>query len=208
MSDEARVNERIIRDPRTGQPIKTIEVTVNSDEMRKLVEQTSEQEKEIKELKEQVQDSEEAKANFEQEKEILATELTALEIPTEVENLRTKEDVDRAKITVMKLREKAKNEPNPASGGVAPLSGQFGTSPNQGFDSIESLIDNLRDRSSHSNPNLADRKLAQEQLNKLMEKSLRGQKETLRPFNYSGRDVLQYRRDQFLRRKKMEKGES
>lgn len=86
-----------------------IKVSVDSTQMKQLVETTSEQEKEIKELKEQIEGSQEAQELLTDMKEKASVELTALGVDTDVENLKTKADLDRAIVTIQRLKAKKKH---------------------------------------------------------------------------------------------------
>lgn len=93
--------------------------------------------------------------------------------------------------------------------GCVPLSSQQSSSEPQVFDSQEALIDNLRDRCSTQNPNKEDRNLAKAQLDALMLKCFKGQKDCNKPFDFtmpkdvSINDVLNAK---YQRRKKLAKG--
>lgn len=156
-----------------------------------------------------------AKELFKDLKEKASTELTALGVDTDVEDIKSKADLDRAVATIKQLR--SKNEPKTgfAQGGSAPLSGQYQQQGQSGqqFESIEDLINNLRDRSSYQNPNKEDQKLAKAQLDQLMLKAVKGQKEANKPFSYSpnpeeNQGTLDMLKSQFERRKKLKQGET
>lgn len=70
------------------------------------------------------------------------------------------------------------------------------------------LINNLNDRASASNKNESDRKLAVQQREQLLRKVFKGQKQLNRPLSFEGSDILEFRKAQFQRRKKLAKGET
>lgn len=186
-----------------------IKVSVDSTQMKQLVETTSEQEKEIKELKEQIEGSQEAQELLTDMKEKASVELTALGVDTDVENLKTKADLDRAIVTIQRLKAKKSTVGNQGSGGSAPLnSQQFGRTEIEGFENMTDLINNLNDRASASNKNESDRKLAVQQREQLLRKVFKGQKQLNRPLSFEGSDILEFRKAQFQRRKKLAKGET
>lgn len=146
-------------------------------------------------------------------KEKISLQLAGRGIEISPEEIRTQSDMERW-IGVIKNLEKPKETENPVAGGTAPLSGQsqtnYGQQNQQGFDSMESLIDNLRDRSSHNNPNPKDRAMAKSQLDALMLKAFKGQEEARKPFSYAptenDKGTIQILKEKFQRRKQLSRG--
>ena len=111
--------------------------------------------------------------------------------------------------------EKGRNSVNgqpmkPINAGVVPLSSQTQTSQPQAFESQEELIDSIRDRCSASNPDKQDRENAKLILDKLFEKSLKGQKDANKPFSYEmeKETSISEMLNQKYRRRKQLKGET
>ena len=141
-----------------------IRVKVDSTEMQKLVESNIEKNKKIAELESQVAESAESKALLNDLKERASLEITALGIPTEVEDIRSKADLDRTVATIKELW--SKKDSNSASGGVAPLPQSHGQ--NEGYGSEKEMIDDLRQRANSGDAN------AKSALNQLSFKALKG----------------------------------
>lgn len=88
-----------------------------------------------------------AKAMLEDMKLKASTELSELGIPTQTEDIKTKEDLDRAVLTIRKLKGSQPKNYYDVSSGNAPLQGQYqGKSDNQTFGSHKELVDNLVQR--------------------------------------------------------------
>ncbi|HLE75730.1 MAG TPA: hypothetical protein VI864_06775 [Candidatus Bathyarchaeia archaeon] len=155
-------------DPRKPQVIK---VQVDSNQMKALVEEVHEKSAKIEKLESEVQDSEEAKILFDDMKIKASEQLTNLGIPTEPENIKSKEDLDRAIQTIQKLRAKSESHTG-NEGGNAPLSPQqYGTDKSQGYGTHEEMIQDLRERASRGDAT------AKEALNQLSFKALKGMRE-------------------------------
>jgi hypothetical protein len=139
---------------------------------------------ENKKLKQEIEESTDAKELLIQLKENASVELTALGINTEVEDLKSKADLDRAISTIQKLKAKQGSHREPQiNAGCVPLSSQQTQNP-QAFGTHEEMIDSIRDRASTQNPDKQDRANAKAVLDKLFEKSLKGQSEAHKPFSY------------------------
>jgi hypothetical protein len=181
----------------------TIHVKVDNDAITETM-------NENKRLKQEIENSQEAKALYDDMKEKAALQLTNLGIPTEAESIHSKDDLDRsiATIRIIQSKQGSRNERIPS--GTVPLSSQQSSSNPQVFNSQEELIDNLRDRVSASNPNKQDRDLAKSQLDTMMVKAFRGQKDCNKPFDFtmpkdvSINDVMNAK---YQRRRKLAKGE-
>lgn len=165
----------------------------------------------LKELKGETSENSEVE-NTEKEivnniKEKISLQLEAKGVSIEPSEIKTQEDMERW-IGVIKKIEKPKSEHSTNQGGSAPLQNQY-SQQNQGeFSSMENLIDNLRDRSSANNKNLADRDLAKTQLDALMQKAIIGQRTTNQPFDFvnTEKGTLDFLKEQYERRKKLLKG--
>jgi hypothetical protein len=192
---------------------KTIKIKVSSEEMTKVLEKNIEKDKEIKELKEKVAESEEAIKRNEAIKEKACLEfetLTGQSVdPTEIKTDAELERMISAITTIRNQKAKESHGTNPS--GSAPLnSAQYGRSNEVSFSNENEMVDFIRDMASHSNPDVQSRDHFQKILNELMRKSFSGQKQqgTI-PFSYQGKDVLEFRKKQFERRKKFrQQGES
>ena len=80
----------------------------------------------------------------------------------------------------------------------------------QAFGSYPEMIDSIRDRASMQNPDKQDRANAKAVLDKLFEKSLKGQSEAQKPFSYEmGKEtsLSEMLNEKYRRRKKLGKGE-
>lgn len=147
---------------------KEIHISVDSKQMETLIHANDKLQVEKEELQEQVTDSEEAKILLDDLKEKASTELTSLGVPTEIEDIKTKSDLDRAVSTIKKLREKSvKHSGN--EGGSAPLNqNQYGIEKKSGYGSYEEMVTDLREKASRGDAN------AKEALNQLSFKVLKG----------------------------------
>lgn len=123
-----------------------------------------------------------------------------------VPKIETVDDLNNASENLSEL--KRRTQKGTAQGGSAPLQNQFLREKKEGYGSYEEMVSDLRDKASHSNPDVKSRQEAQKVIDELMRKAIRGQKEHGNlPFNYKGENVLEFRKQQFQRRKKLEKGE-
>jgi hypothetical protein len=176
-----------------------IEVTVNSKQMQELIEQNNILTKKL----EKAEQGEQLFANI-RSKLTESYQNAGLPEP-HVESI---EDLNNAVETLKRVNES--KTPKQVVAGVVPLETQQSSSDPQFFTSPESLIDNLRDRASAMNPNKQDKELAKAQLDTLMLKAFKGQKDCNKPFDFtmpkevSINDVLSAK---YQRRRKLAKGE-
>lgn len=101
------------------------------------------------------------------------------------------------------------NQPQKVPSGTVPWQTQQETANPQVFNSQEELIDNLRDRCSAQNPNKQDRDLAKAQLDALMIKCFKGQKDCNKPFDFTMPkevSISDFMNSKYQRRKKLAKG--
>ena len=175
----------------------TIHVKVDNDAITETM-------NENKRLKQEVEDAKEAKAQFDDMKEKAALQLTNLGIPTETIN--SKEEFDRAVLTIKKLSEKRPNSQGVPSGNV-PLS-VISESDKNSFGSFEDLVDHVRDLAT-SSPDKATKELNQKILDSLILKTLKGTKESQKEIVYEmPKDVSigDYLNNKARRRRKIAKG--
>lgn len=86
-----------------------------------------------------------AKAMLDDMKNKASAELSELGIPTQAEDLKSKEDLDRAVLTIKKLKgTQPKNYYSPS--GSAPLQNQYSQGDSQTFGSEKEMVDNLMAR--------------------------------------------------------------
>lgn len=176
-----------------------IVVTVDSAQMKSLIEQN-----EI--LTKKLEKAEQGEQLFDNIKNKLTESYQNAGLPEpHVESI---EDLNNAVETLKRVNEN--KTPKHIPSGCVPLETQYNSSNPQVFDSQEALIDNLRDRASASNPNKQDKELAKAQLDTLIVKAFNGQKDCHKPFSMemgkdvSINDVLQAK---YQRRRKLSKGE-
>jgi len=188
-----------------------VKVTVDSEQMKRLIEQNRQLEEEKKQMQTTIAESEESRKLMDDLKEKAAVELEALGVPTETTDIKTKADLDRCISTIQQLRRAKENVGNNPSGNAG-LEGQYGQQNNQGFSNMEQLIDTVRDKASASNKDLASRAEAQKVLDALMVKALRGQGESHKEFSYSpsegDKGTLQILHDKAKRRRELARGEN
>jgi len=150
---------------------KELRVTVNAEPMEKLIRVNDQLAKEKEELQSQVESAQESQELMDSLKEKASTELTALGIETNPEDIKSKADLDRAVETIQKLRAKTHtgNE-----GGSAPLNQAqiSGISQKEGYGTHEEMIRDLRERNARGDPT------AKEALRQLTFKALKGMRET------------------------------
>jgi hypothetical protein len=140
-----------------------IKVSISSDEMKQLIEQNNTKDAKIKQLETENASSVAAREMFIDLKEKAALQLTNLGIETDVDDIKTKEDLDRSITTIQKLNAKqgSRNEPY-VNAGCVPLSSQT-QAKKAGYGSVEGLVDDV-----NQNPEIR---------NALLHKCLKGVKE-------------------------------
>lgn len=168
MSDETKVNERIERDG-FGRPIKHIEVSVDSSQMKMLLEQNSALQKEKESL------LADAEAGREARERLSLVEQNELE-----KKKRALGSPDYKTVEEVKAFEEGKNSNKPniphVPSGTIPLSTQTpAKQENQGFNSYEGMVSDLRMRASRGDAT------AKQALDQLTFKVVRGAKEATLP---------------------------
>jgi hypothetical protein len=191
-----------------------LHVTVDSEQMKNLIQQNERLEREKAEMQTQIAESEESRKLLDDMKEKASLELTNLGVPTEPTDIKDKESLDRAVATIQKLREKQQPKIGTNPSGSAPLQNfqnpNFAPKQQEGFSDYPSMIDSVRDLASHSNPDPKSRAENQKILETLMAKAIHGQKQNPIPFNYSpkpeDKGTLQTLKEQFAKRKQLSRG--
>ena len=155
-----------------------IHVSVENEQMKQLLEQNSALQREKEALAKEVEENKDAKEKLD------------LIAQNAFEKIKKEPDVTEDITNPMELmafeRGKKSNvrETVHVPSGTVPLSTQQNNSNPQAFGTHEEMIDSIRDRASIQNPDKQDRKQAQAILDKLFEKSLKGQNESRKPFDY------------------------
>lgn len=146
-----------------------IRVSVDSSQMETMIHTVDDLKKENKELKQQVAEAEPAIENLENEKEILAVQLTANNVPTEAADLKSAEEVERAKATVVALRKaKGGGRDSHVPAGTVPLSSQQAVQQKKGFGSYEEMIQDVSDKAALGSVE------AKEVMKQLIHKTMKG----------------------------------
>jgi hypothetical protein len=188
---------------RLQQRTETIHVKVDNDAITETM-------NENKKLKQEIEEGKDAKALYDDMCEKAALQLTNLGIQTEPDDIKSNKDLSRSIDTIKALQARKTGNQTQIPSGCVPLSSQQPSSNPHAFGDYNSLVDSIRDRCSAQNPDKEDRKQAQAVLDKLMEKAIRGQKESLKPFNYempADVSLSEMLNAKYQRRKKLGKGE-
>jgi len=172
----------------------------NSDsieDMKMAMEQAKRRIQELGGSTEEIEDSE--KEIIDNLKEKLSLQLASKGVDVDPSEIKGQADIERW-ISVIKTIESKLPTPS----GSAPLSdGQiYGHSQNEGFSSMEEMIDSVRDKASPQNPNKIEREQNQAILNKLTEKWAKGLRSQPHQEEYSEDVPLVERLNETYRRRR------